>query len=61
MKKEMLPLDNNLEQEDILLYLSLATNNIGKGKMLDIRKFYVAWADGDNAKTINSALKEGKI
>ena len=40
--------------------ISWAANNIGEGKILDISKFYVARADRDNAKTINSALKEGK-
>ena len=40
--------------------ISWSQNDIGKGESLDISKFYIARADRDNAKTINSELEKGK-
>lgn len=40
--------------------ISWSENDMGKGESLDISKFYIARADRDNAKTINSELEKGK-
>ncbi len=40
--------------------ISWAKDDMGGGKSINLRDFYVAKADTDNAETLNAALQEGK-